>query len=193
MTDQNERMIPAYLLHNRPLKYGWLGRKEATLFPFFDHRGKTKAFLLLVPKRGETWFLEAKPKAFSLVEVSDGYTTQEVLTYRGKLPKPAPPDAEQLKRFSRLFHYDPWWLLDRPAFKECAWVPALKATNVTDIAECAGLSFELSLECTAQTLNLPKPEVKERKTPGYWSPISQWPKWRNLNTRTSWVIGAARK
>ncbi len=185
--------MPAYLLHNQLLNYGWLGRKGATLFPFFDHRGKTKAFMLLVPKRGETWFLDAKPNAFSLKKISDGYTTHEVLTYRGKLPNPGPPDADQLKRFSALYHYDPWWLLNKPTFKHSVWSQALKATNVADLAECANLGFDLSLNRTVKTLNLPEPKSKGQSGRSNWSSTYHWPKWRKLNRRVTWSVESAWK
>ncbi|MDJ0842520.1 MAG: hypothetical protein QNK37_38835 [Acidobacteriota bacterium] len=129
-------------------------------------------------KRGEVWFFDDP----TVIQV--GFFG---LYYKGSLPRPAPPEPEQVEAFSKLYHYDPWWVLAEEPFADAEWVPPMKGTNVGEDPNLEGLAFDRKLKATVPPLWLdaeePKPKKKGwslRPPPKHWRTPGRTSPWRKF-------------
>lgn len=108
-------------LHRRRISWqGWTGR-NLSLFPMFTPAGTVTDLLVIAPETGELflmpWHAGGPLQGWRHIRLG------------GALEAPHPLQRENLARIGRRLHYDPWWLLDDPAFASHWAVEPLKRTN----------------------------------------------------------------
>lgn len=109
-------------LHGRRISWeGWTGR-NLSLFPMFTPAGTVTDLLVIAPETGELFLMPWRAGG----PIEGGWRH----THLGNaLEAPAPLRREDLARIGQRLHYDPWWLLDAPAFASHWAVDPLKRTN----------------------------------------------------------------
>ncbi len=109
-------------LHRRRISWeGWTGR-NLSLFPLFTPAGNVTDLLVIAPETGELFLMPWRAGG----PIEGGWRH----THLGNaLEAPAPLRREDLARIGQRLHYDPWWLLDAPAFASHWAVDPLKRTN----------------------------------------------------------------
>lgn len=112
----------AEALHRRRISWqGWTGT-NVSLFPLFTPAGNVTDLLAIAPEAGELF----------LMPWGEGGTIRgrwRHIRLGDALEAPAPLRREDLTEIGMRLHYDPWWLLDAPAFASHWAVEPLKRTN----------------------------------------------------------------
>ncbi len=126
--------VAARSLHRHRLRLRDFVLEQASLFPFFDREGRTRALMLVWPPARPIVVLEHHPDLVRVrwwgeIELDVEYSALRDLD-EGRTAAAAgvPPEAGKWGTW----HYDPWWVLREACFEGHPAVPALKATN------CAG-------------------------------------------------------
>ena len=99
---------------------------KGTCFPFFDQRGIIQYHLVLRENDPTMYVLNAKPYMIKTTRLTGIRVEPEQLSISGF----SNTHYHQLKE---LWHYDPWWLLKEPDYRDHWAVPQLKATNCVDL------------------------------------------------------------
>ena len=121
-------MIPRFwprsagALHRRRISWqGWTGA-NLSLFPVFTPAGTVTDLLVIASETGELFLMPWRAG----VSIR---STWRHLRLGDVLEAPRPLRREDLARIGQRLHYDPWWLLDAPAFASHWAVDPLKRTN----------------------------------------------------------------
>ena len=112
----------AKALHRKKVVCGQQQWSRASLFPMFTPEGDVRYLLMIVPDTGGLYWMPWHPGT----PYRAGFFTLRIGRSDQRM-RPLEPD--DLASMEHLLHYDPWWLLDRPAFASHWAVPALKKTN----------------------------------------------------------------
>jgi len=119
------RVLPARL-HRRPVILAGRGPgrvlPRASIFPFFGPDLETRYLMIVWVKSGDIVLLPYRPGLIRVPHIAN----IRLDVARGALRDAAPADVE---RVSRLWHYDPWWVLAADRFRGHPAVPPLKQTN----------------------------------------------------------------
>ncbi|MHC4443813.1 MAG: hypothetical protein ACYTF1_04810 [Planctomycetota bacterium] len=118
----NPLPVSARRLKNRTLKTRGRYIHEADIFPFFDRQGRIKWIMILAPDLPGIHVLPwstglFRVPIFGTVNLFDLDTPLQQIT------------EENIKPIQTLWHYDPWWVLDRDDYIGHWAVNQLKATN----------------------------------------------------------------
>jgi hypothetical protein len=98
---------------------------EATIFPFFDREGKIRMIMLIMPDLGPVYLFKADPNSLEI----DVYGQVRLHGEPALLPEMS---LEKARTLEPLWHYDPWWVLMNPPYKDQEWVPQARASNCPD-------------------------------------------------------------
>lgn len=99
--------------------------RDVCLFPFFDLSGHVRHVMLLT---AEPTLIQVLPWQKGLFRVPMWAPIRSSASFAGLRPITR-ADADLLRA---LWHFDPWWMLDEPAYASHWAVPILKATNCAD-------------------------------------------------------------
>lgn len=100
--------------------------RRASIFPFFDREGVVHEVMLIWPGSTEILVIDHSPQ---LLRVSwRGHVdflarSSDLLDARGPV----------LERLTKLWHWDPWWVLRKKPWRVHSAVAALQRTNCVDI------------------------------------------------------------
>lgn len=143
--------VAARSLHRRRVRLRDFVLERASVFPFFDREGRTRALMLVWPPARPIVVLEypsvgppwgerselAKVRWWGEIQLDVEFAglrdtsvagLRNIDANRAASVAGVPPEAGKWGTW----HYDPWWVLREPCFAGHPAVPALKATN------CAG-------------------------------------------------------
>lgn len=116
--------VSQHSLHRRrfELEGGRLCR--ASLFPFFDDEGRTKAIMLAGGECERILLVEWRP---------DLFTRRWLRPHLLRLGTSSLDDADDsdARSLTRLWHFDPWWVLGAVRYSGHDVVPSLKPTNIS--------------------------------------------------------------
>ncbi len=126
--------VAARSLHQRRVRLRDFVLEGASLFPFFDREGRTRALMLVWPPARPIVVLD-----FPSGDLSPGERSDLVrVRWWGEIQLGVDfaalrnIDAGRAAVATGLWHFDPWWVLREACFEGHPAVPVLKATN------CAG-------------------------------------------------------
>lgn len=100
--------------------------RRASIFPFFDQEGVVHAVMLVWPGSTEILVIDYAPE---LLRVSwRGHVdlfaqASDLLDARGPV----------LEKLTKLWHWDPWWVLKKKPWRAHSAVEALKRTNCVEV------------------------------------------------------------
>lgn len=115
----------------------------ATLFPMFDSRGKVRTLILVDHEGHEIYQMVWSPR---LVKVSLFGSVSVKRNFQGL----ASVTGDDAYRMTDLWHYDPWWLLERVPFDRHEATPGLKETNcVEELVGAVSLYYQRDLSRVA--------------------------------------------
>ncbi len=126
--------VAARSLHRRRVRLRDYLLENASLFPFFDREGRTRALMLVWPPARSIVILSyrsdlARVRWWGEVQIDVGLASlRDADASRVAAVAGVPPEAGKWGTW----HYDPWWVLREARFAGHPAVPVLKATN------CAG-------------------------------------------------------
>ncbi len=117
--------VAAQSLHQRRVRLSDTVLELASLFPFFDRRGRVRALMLVQPPSRDIVIMELEPELVRVPWWGEIEIRSTVAALRDV-------DARLAAACADLWHYDPWWVLRAARLEGHSAVPVLKATN------CAG-------------------------------------------------------
>lgn len=118
------RAVPAKRLHRCSVRHGHGKAWHGSVFPFFEAGGEVRAVLCV---RYDEPGLFVATYRDGLLETGHPLLPRRVDFLVDDLQE-LQADA-QLTQLTKLWHYDPWWVLSKPPFAAQAATQALKATN----------------------------------------------------------------
>ena len=111
-------LISSKRLHDRRIITPERTVERASLFPFFDREGQVRSFLLVDPTSSELFLAHRAERI--LVPFWGPIRIKDRLEFL------ADDNIDNLLPF---WHYDPWWLLKEPRYKDNEWATVLPGTN----------------------------------------------------------------
>ena len=121
----NPLPVSARRLHRRAAQATDRLLTEASLIPFFDRSGDVRWIILLTPESPDIFLVQHLPLRFRVPL----WGPVELATVAKELQ---PLDRQRAAPLQRLWHWDPWWLLNDPRYAGHAAARILTSTN------CAG-------------------------------------------------------
>lgn len=118
--------VAASSLHRQRVRLRDVPLDQASVFPYFDHEGQTRALMLVWPPAPEIVVLEHRS------DLARARWSGEIdidVDFAALLDAP----SDRIAAIAGLWHYDPWWVLAEPRFEGHPSVPVLKATNCVDV------------------------------------------------------------
>ncbi len=99
---------------------------KGTCFPFFNQCGIIQYHLVLRENDLTMYVLQAKPCMIKTTRPMGIRIEPQQLSTSGLF-------NDHYHQLKQLWHYDPWWLLKEPDYRNHWAVPQLKATNCVDL------------------------------------------------------------
>jgi len=128
--------VSAVKLHECTLKDQSKSWSKVTVFPFFRNTGEVTRHMLVVPEGDLALWVDNLDQL--KVSISGKVTLDGLVA---NLPSVM---DHNMGAMEKEWHFDPWWLLLKPAYVNRNWVPAAGASNCTDAFE--GLYYNSHLK-----------------------------------------------
>lgn len=119
--------ISQHSLHAVRLQFGDRQTPAASVFPFFDDEGRTRALMLTSDLDGRIALVDFQSSLFAGRSLLPRLRLQRIALRHVDLRDSETTDGESV---AHLWHFDPWWELAAERYFNHPAVPALKSTNL---------------------------------------------------------------
>lgn len=117
--------LSQHALHDFRLHFSDRSVSGASLFPFFDDEGRTRALMFTSEEDGRIVLIEYHESLMTGAE--HGPRGEAIALRHADLKDSTAADAEAI---APLWHFDPWWELGASRYAGHPAVPPLKSTNI---------------------------------------------------------------
>ena len=115
--------VRAKRLHEHALRLGSRPSETGSVFPFFDREGAVSFLMVALPHTSEVYAVRWRTRLVTIPPVG-------AVRIGGGTFALDPLDEQSARQLAALWHYDPWWILTEPRYRDYWAAPMLKETNV---------------------------------------------------------------